>query len=41
MPDTIGVGQSLHVTSEIGEYEAGSCLFLLELISTQITCTYW
>ncbi len=36
IPDTIGVGQNLHLVAEVGEYEERSCLFLLEPISTQV-----
>lgn len=33
-PDSIGVGTNLNVTAQVDEYEAKSCLFLLEPVST-------
>lgn len=36
VPDTIGVGTNLNVTAEVGTYEASSCLFLLDPISTAV-----
>lgn len=34
-PDTIGVGDSLHIVAEVAEFETPSCLFLLEPVSTR------
>ncbi|MDQ0893346.1 DUF4839 domain-containing protein [Agromyces ramosus] len=34
VPDTLGVGDNLNVTAEVGEYEPGSCLFLIEPVET-------
>lgn len=34
VPDSIGVGTNLHVTAEVGAYESGPCLLLLEPIKT-------
>lgn len=36
VPDTIGVGTNLNVTAEVGDYEASSCLFLLEPVTTAV-----
>jgi len=35
IPDTIGVGDNLHITAEIGEYEEGSSLLLLKPVSVE------
>ncbi len=35
IPDTIGVGDNLHITAKIGEYEDSSGLFLLEPVSVE------
>ena len=35
-PDTIGVGTNLGVTAEVRNYEASSCLFLLDPVSTSV-----
>ena len=35
-PDSVGQGINLHITAEVGEYEAGSCLFLLNPVSTEV-----
>lgn len=35
IPDTVKVGDNLHITATVEEYEANSCLFLLEPVSTQ------
>ena len=35
-PDTIGVGTNLNVTAEVLNYEASSCLFLLDPVSTAV-----
>ncbi|MDQ0577173.1 DUF4839 domain-containing protein [Agromyces albus] len=35
-PDTIGVGTNLNVTAEINDYEASSCLFLLDPVATAV-----
>lgn len=35
-PDTIGVGTNLNITAEVDRYEKGSCLFLLEPITTAV-----
>lgn len=34
VPDSIGVGTNLRVTAEVGAYESGTCLLLLEPIET-------
>lgn len=34
VPDTLGVGNNLHIIAKIGEYEPSSCLFLIEPIET-------
>jgi hypothetical protein len=36
VPDTIGVGTNLNVTAEVVTYEASSCLFLLEPVTTAV-----
>lgn len=33
-PDAIGVGQNLHITAEVGDYESGTCLLMLEPVTT-------
>jgi len=35
-PDTIGVGMNLNVTAKVNDYEASSCLFLLNPVSSTI-----
>ncbi|MFP3713265.1 DUF4839 domain-containing protein [Puerhibacterium sp. TATVAM-FAB25] len=35
VPDLVGVGQNFHFVAEVSEYEANSCLFLLDPIETQ------
>ena len=35
-PDTIGVRTNLNVTAEVNRYEASSCLFLLDPVSTAV-----
>lgn len=35
-PDTIGAGTNLDVTAQVDEYEASSCLFLLDPVSTAV-----
>ena len=35
IPDTIGKGDNLRVTAQVGEYEDKSCLFLLKPIKTE------
>lgn len=34
VPDTIGVGDALHIVAEIADFETSSCLLLLEPVST-------
>lgn len=36
VPDTIGVGTNLYIKAEVKEYEASSCLFLLEPVETTV-----
>lgn len=36
VPDTIGVGNNLHVVARVGAYEPGTTLFLLEPVTTQV-----
>lgn len=36
IPDSIGVGDNIHVIAAVDEYESRSCLFLLEPVSTEI-----
>lgn len=36
IPDTIGVGQNLHVIAQVEGYDSNSCLFLLKPVSTGI-----
>ena len=36
VPDSIGVGTNLHVEAEVEEYEAKSCLFLLDPVETVV-----
>ena len=35
VPDAIGVGDNLRVTAQVGEYEDGSCQFLLKPMKTE------
>jgi hypothetical protein len=36
VPDTVGVGDLLHVIADVGEYDATSCLFHLSPVSTTV-----
>ncbi|WEG08606.1 DUF4839 domain-containing protein [Microbacterium horticulturae] len=36
VPDTIGIGDNVHVVARVGQYEEDTLLFLLEPVSTQV-----
>jgi hypothetical protein len=35
-PDSVGQGDNLHVTAEVENHDSGSCLFLLDPVSTEV-----